>query len=158
MDLKAEPLALNVMIKELLANMSPQFSERDMVVESVIPDDLNTLVADRSKIYRVLSNIIGNAVKFSPSGGKIKVLASNSDNGVELRIIDTGIGVEKQYLEKIFERFFQIDNSYSRTAGGVGLGLAISKMIIESHGGRIWAESDGLGWGTKIVIYLPVGG
>ncbi|MBU1867269.1 MAG: hybrid sensor histidine kinase/response regulator, partial [Candidatus Margulisbacteria bacterium] len=68
-----------------------------------------------------------------------------------------GIGIEKQYLEKIFDKFFQINNSYARTSGGVGLGLAISKTIVEAHGGSIRAESDGLGWGTAIVVNLPVG-
>ncbi|MBU0630556.1 MAG: PAS domain-containing protein [Candidatus Margulisbacteria bacterium] len=157
MEIKKEPVAFSSLIKDLVANMEPQFMAEELSVEVDLQADLNTLVADRSRLYRLCSNIIGNAIKYSPRGGKIMVIARNTKDGIELRVIDNGIGIEKQYLEKIFDKFFQINNSYARTSGGVGLGLAISKTIVEAHGGSIRAESDGLGWGTAIVVNLPVG-
>ncbi|MFA6170685.1 MAG: ATP-binding protein [Candidatus Margulisiibacteriota bacterium] len=158
LELNTEPISMRRMLDEFALIVKPQCALKEQTLELVVPDDFNTIIGDRSKLHRLLTNVIGNAINFTPNGGKISIVGQNVENGVELRVIDNGIGIEAQYLEKIFERFFQIDNSYSRATGGVGLGLAISRAIVEAHGGKIRAESKGIGWGTAIIINLPVGG
>jgi histidine kinase len=80
------------------------------------------------------------------------------DDSVEVQVIDNGIGIDRENLAKVFEKFYQVDSSYTRAAGGVGLGLAIAKEIIETHGGKIWVESEGLGKGSKFCFTLLLGG
>ena len=115
--------------------------------------------ADRDRIQQVITNLCENAVKFSEKGKPLWVscVPAGSDNGgfVEVAVRDEGVGIPKDHLEKIFERFWQVDNTETRAAGGTGLGLAISREIVEHHGGRIWAESD-RGRGAVIRFTLPV--
>lgn len=113
------------------------------------------LLVDSEKMTHLFSHLLDNAVKFSPEGGPITIKAALlPDREFQISIEDKGIGVPDPYREKIFERFFQIDNSNTRRFGGTGVGLFIVKKIIESHGGKITCESN-LEKGTKIVIHLP---
>jgi len=105
---------------------------------------------------QVLSNILRNAINFSPRESRITIEALRSGGVVETRVSDQGIGVPPDSLERIFDRFYQVDQSATRRVGGVGLGLYICKGIVEAHGGRIWAESEG-GKGTTIVFQMPIG-
>lgn len=157
-ELNTEPVSVKILIEELVPIIKPQCDQKEQSLEVKVSADLNTIIGDRTKLHRLLTNVIGNAINFTPNGGKISIVGQNVDNGIEIKVIDNGIGIEEQYLEKIFEKFVQIDNSYSRATGGVGLGLAISQAIVEAHGGKIKAESKGIGWGTTIAIDLPVGG
>ena len=157
-ELNTEPVSVKILIEELVPIIKPQCDQKEQSLEVKVPADFNTIIGDRTKLHRLLTNVIGNAINFTPNGGKISIVGQNVENGIEIKVIDNGIGIEAQYLEKIFEKFVQIDNSYSRATGGVGLGLAISRAIVEAHGGKIKAESKGIGWGTTIVIDLPVGG
>jgi two-component system sensor histidine kinase VicK len=104
-----------------------------------------------------LSNLIGNALKFTPQGGCITVEVKARNNGaeVEVSVQDTGIGILKEDLGKVFERFVQVGERRQTDISGTGLGLSIAKEIVELHGGRIWAESE-KGQGTKFIFMLPV--
>ncbi len=106
----------------------------------------------------VFSNIIGNAVKFTNKGGTITVEARRNGNDVLVSVSDTGIGLAKENFGRVFERFFQVDSSLTRKAGGAGIGLAIAKEVVDAHGGRIWAESEGLGKGSKFSFTIPIQG
>jgi signal transduction histidine kinase len=109
---------------------------------------------DAQQIGRVLSNLLGNAVRHTPAGGTVKVQAEAMQDGVRVEISDTGEGISAEDLPHVFERFYRGEKSRSRATGGAGLGLAIAKGIVEAHGGRIGAESTP-GEGTRFYFTLP---
>jgi len=112
--------------------------------------------ADQERIEEVLVNLIGNSLKFTPKAGKVSMNLASKDGAVTIRIFDTGIGIEKKDIPKLFQKFGMVGNAYLQKsiAQGTGLGLYISKSIIELHGGRIWAESQGKGFGTTFSFTL----
>ena len=109
---------------------------------------------DEDKITQVLYNIISNAIKYSPEGGQIKFRLKELDDHIEVSIQDQGVGIPKDKLEKIFDRFYRVDKARARNLGGTGLGLAIAKEMVEAHEGKIWATSRE-GKGTTIFFTLP---
>lgn len=109
---------------------------------------------DRERLSQVLDNLLHNAVKFSPNGGRITVRVQDLEDHALVSVQDTGIGIPPDKLERIFERFYQVDGSTRRRFGGMGLGLAIVKRIVEAHGGRVWAESE-LGKGSTFHFTIP---
>lgn len=113
---------------------------------------------DATRLYQVISNLIQNAVKFTPEGGKIDLILKNSGNRAQLTVKDTGIGIESEVLPFIFERFRQADASTRRSFSGLGLGLTIVSNLVELHGGNIKAESDGKSMGATFTVELPVAG
>jgi signal transduction histidine kinase len=110
-------------------------------------------LADARRVGQVLSNLLANAVKFTPPGGRIEAGVDARDGWIELWVADSGVGIAPDQLVRVFERFYKIDPS--RTGSGTGLGLAICKHVVRGHGGRIWAESDGLGRGATFRFTLP---
>ena len=125
-----------------------------VVVEAAA--DLPPVRADASRVQQVLSNLLGNARKYSPEGGAIVLSARKVDAAVEIAVTDLGLGVPREALPRLFEKFFRVDNSDRREIQGTGLGLAIVKQIVEVHGGRVRAESAGLGHGTRLSFTLPI--
>lgn len=119
-----------------------------------LPDDLVKIEADKDKINQVIENLISNAVKFSPEGGEIRVSVEETNDGVKIIVTDKGMGISKKDLPHVFERFYRGENASSEAIGGTGLGLAIAKYIIESHKGKIWAESKP-GKGSTFSFTLP---
>ena len=112
---------------------------------------------DKEKIEHVLIQIILNAIDFSPKGDSwIRIKLSKQDDCAKIVVKDNGVGIKADKLNKIFEKFYQLDTSILRESGGAGLGLSICKGIVEAHGGKIWAESEGLSVGTEIHILLPL--
>ena len=111
---------------------------------------------DPHRMNQVLDNLLTNAVKYSPEGKKITVDASSSATGWEFRVIDEGVGMEKEQLDRIFEKFYRADSS-NTARGGLGLGMSITKQIIESHGGSINVQSD-IGRGTVVSVFIPFKG
>jgi signal transduction histidine kinase len=109
--------------------------------------------ADVRRVGQIFSNLLANAIKFTPPGGRIEVGAQRVGPVVELWVSDTGVGIAPDQLSRIFERFYKIDPS--RTGSGTGLGLAICKHLVRAHGGTIWAESRGLGRGANFRFTLP---
>jgi signal transduction histidine kinase len=156
LELKKEPLSLRKSAAELLEAIKPQADSRELKLELEMPEDLPTVMADATKIERLLTNLLGNAIKFTPRGGKIMVRGSKGDGEVQIQVIDNGIGIARENQEKVFQKFYQVDSSFTRAAGGVGLGLAIARDIVEAHGGKIWVESEGLGKGSKFCFTLPL--
>src|SRR5262249_23724447 len=116
--------------------------------------DLPDLMIDPGRITQVLTNLLSNAIKFSPVAGKIQVHAENGENQVRVSVRDHGEGISAQNLPKLFQKFTQIDSSATRKAGGTGLGLVISKGIIEQHGGQMGVESTP-GEGSTFFFTLP---
>jgi two-component system phosphate regulon sensor histidine kinase PhoR len=122
-------------------------------LDFIIPSTLPKVMADEARVEQVLVNIIHNAIKFTPSGGRISISAKARNNDILVTVSDTGVGIPADDLPRIFERFYKADKS--RSGGGTGLGLAIAKHIVEAHGGRIWAESVE-GKGSTFNFTLPL--
>ncbi len=120
-----------------------------------LPDGLPPIRAELSYLDRVLENLLDNAIKFSPAGGQIVVAARASDAEVIVSVADQGIGLAPEKQRWLFERFYQADSGLARRFGGLGIGLALCKLIVEAHGGRIWAESAGEGRGCTFYFALP---
>jgi CheY-like chemotaxis protein len=114
-----------------------------------------TMMGDATRLQQAVWNLLSNAVKFTPSGGRVDVHTSIEDGEIELSITDSGIGIEPAFLPYVFDRFRQADASTTRAYGGLGLGLAIVRHLVELHGGRVRAESDGTNTGTRFIINLP---
>jgi len=123
------------------------------------------IFADRYILSRLLGNLMGNAIKFTPDGGEITVSAINSlplDGGgkgggeIKIMVSDTGPGIPKQFHELVFDKYWQAKDDKTDARRGVGLGLAFCKMAVETHGGRIWVESE-VGEGSKFVFTIPIG-
>lgn len=129
---------------------------KDINLVEHLPSDAGTFNADPRRLIQLVSHIVENAVKFTPPNGRIEVeLTPEHSGGIELVVRDTGIGIARENLEQIFERFVQVEHARVRTESGVGLGLAVARQIAELHGGTIHAESSGVGTGTTLRVRLP---
>ncbi len=113
------------------------------------------ILADMGLLQQVMVNLLDNAQKFSPKGGTVRISARAEDDYAILAVFDQGIGIPPEKLSHIFERFYQVDGSATRRYGGMGIGLALCRTIVEAHGGRIWAESQGEGHGSTFYVLLP---
>jgi len=145
----------NIIDKALLSRKL--FADKQGVaLENNMPDDLPSVYADEERIFQVITNILENSIKFNRKGGKAAIRASiRPDGKVIFCISDTGIGIPSDKLDRIFDKFYQVDSSGKRKYGGCGLGLAISKSIIGLHNGRIWVESE-VGTGSKFFFELLI--
>lgn len=150
------PHHLSQIIKEVLARMQPDLESHGIVINTDLQESISCS-CDNTRIEQVLINLISNAMDFCPkNNGKINIKLRLEDNtNARISVIDNGIGISKNKLDKIFVKFYQIDTSSTREHGGTGLGLVVCKGIIESHGGKIWAESE-VNKGTQIHILLPI--
>jgi signal transduction histidine kinase len=143
--------------KTVLKRFAAQAQAKRIELRSDSPANLPTVLADPDRITQVLSNLVGNALQYTPEGGQVTILSKQNGNEIHISVIDTGIGVPAEHLPHLFTRFYRVDKSRSRQAGGgSGIGLAIARYLIEAHGGRIWAESDGEGKGSKFTFSLKV--
>ncbi len=153
-----QPYSLaNVEIAPLLRDVVALFanSSETHVFHLLAPDSLPPVRVDSGQIRQVLTNLLSNATKFSPSGGSITICAQRAGNSVEVRISDDGIGIPTEATPHLFNKFFRVDNTTTRQINGTGLGLALVKQIIEAHQGRVWVTSE-LGKGSTFAFSLPV--
>lgn len=128
--------------------------DQNVVFERKLPKHVAFVEIDEDKLTQVMDNIISNALKYSPEGGKITFSIKEQEQQIIVSVSDNGVGIPKENLDKVFERFYRVDKARTRKLGGTGLGLAIAKEMVEAHGGRIWASSKE-GKGTKISFTLP---
>jgi signal transduction histidine kinase len=140
-QIKLEQIILRHIIEEAMRDLSPLAESKGHSIEIKLPEDLPPIAADRQKLGLILVNLLSNAIKFTPEGGRITVEAKSNEPEIWVSVRDTGIGIPPEEHEMIFERFYQVEDSLTRKQGGIGLGLAIAKGIVELCGGRIWVES-----------------
>ena len=156
-QLNKQPADAASIVKDVLGLFQAGAKEKSIALESLLPEELPLVTIDSDKINQVLTNLVGNALKFTPAQGKIIIKAFRAENFLRVEVRDTGVGIPKQDLDKVFDKFYQVDRNKSFTSvKGTGLGLPISKGIVERHGGKIWAESE-TGQGSKFIFTLPVG-
>lgn len=155
MDLHKTPAVLQSIIVQAYEEISPTAKAKGQTVNLNLPKTPIAVRVDAEKIERVFSNLLNNAVRFTPDGGDITITAFEKNNEVWAQISDTGIGIPKTELKKIFQEFYQVEDHMTRRFGGMGLGLAIAKGIVDMHNGRIWAESEGIGMGATLFVVLP---
>jgi signal transduction histidine kinase len=131
--------------------------QRGLILELDLPtqEAVCDVLARSDHLHRITDNLLSNAMKFTPAGGRIQVRVWESDGRAFLEVADTGIGIPSHLQERIFERFFQVDSSNRRTRGGVGLGLALVRELVESYGGRVSAASPGIDQGSVFTVILP---
>jgi len=151
------PLELGSLVGDLLASARPLADQKGVQLEMDGFDDLPAINADAEALDKVFVNLVGNALKFTESGGGVRLSARMVGEEVALAVADTGVGVPPAKLETIFDRFAQVDDSATRRHEGTGIGLALAKDMVELHGGRIRAASAGEGCGTTIHLTLPIG-
>ena len=152
--LEAAPL-----VGEMLDRVRPMAERKGIDLAARCGDDVPAIQADPEAVEKILINLLGNALKFTERGGRIVVELepAEDDGGVVLRVVDSGIGIQADQLDRIFDRFAQVDASSTRKHEGTGIGLSLCHELIELHGGHIWAESEGLGHGTRMCVWLPAG-
>ncbi len=143
-------------VKEAVQTVQPAADLKAIRVETVLDPNAAPVSGDADRLQQIVWNLVSNAVKFTPKKGRVQVLLARVNSHVELRVSDTGIGIDLQFLPHVFERFTQADTSSTRSHSGLGLGLGITRHLVELHGGSIAVFSDGENQGATFVVTLPI--
>jgi len=162
-EMKFENVGLKGIIELTASSLKPHADGKSIKIDVEINEPLPAIYADPEKMEQILTNLIGNAIKFTPEGGRILIAAqslphdgkSGYGERVNVSVKDTGIGIPSEHLDAIFEKFHQVEGSLQRSVSGTGLGLAITKGLVEAHQGKIWVESE-LGKGSTFTFSLPI--
>ena len=136
----------------------PAADAKDIRLKAMLDSVQATVNADSTRLQQVVWNLLTNAIKFTPKGGQVQVLLQRVNSHIELSVSDTGVGIPASFLPHVFDRFSQRDSSTTRVFGGLGLGLAICKQLVELHGGSIRVSSQGEGMGSTFFVELPLAG
>jgi signal transduction histidine kinase len=152
--LRIEELALHPLVDQLISEIEVALPGRGVVLRNEVPADLPALSADRERVHQVLFNLVDNAVRFTPQGGRVTFSARPDDGSIEIAVADTGSGIPPEHLPRLFERFYRADPARARGDGGTGIGLAIARSVVEAHGGTIRAQSEP-GRGSVFTFDLP---
>ena len=158
MRLDVRPIELASIVATAVDSMTPAAQAKGITLEILAAPDTGSVYGDAQRIQQVVWNLLSNAMKFTPAGGHVRVALSRGRDGVDLTVADDGEGVDSALLPYIFDRFRQGDSTSTREHGGLGIGLALVRHLIELHGGSVRAESAGKGHGATFTVTLPVGG
>lgn len=142
--------------EKVAAHLQREFEVKEITLLTDFRGSAPELLADEDRISQVLLNLMGNALQHTPQGGQVQLSVKQISEEIRVSVSDSGIGIAEHQLEHIFTRFYRVDKSRSRIKGGSGIGLTIARHLVEAHGGRIWAESAGLGSGSTFTFALPV--
>ncbi|MFP4346411.1 MAG: ATP-binding protein [Anaerolineales bacterium] len=151
--LHVKPTPVSALITPPVERLTPQAERAGLVLSVELPLEIPQVLADAERVQRVVTNLVHNAIKFTPTGGSVTIHAERQGNKIVIAVEDTGVGIVEQDLPRIFERFYKADRA--RSGGGTGLGLAIAKHIIQAHGGHIWVESEE-NHGSTFAFSLPI--
>jgi PAS domain S-box-containing protein len=155
MTLERRRTDLSVVIREALDTVEPARDAKDIALDLQLDADLPVIDADPNRLRQVMWNVLSNAVKFTPAGGWLRVSARRDGGSLRIEVADSGDGIDPAFLPFVFDRFRQGDQSSTRHHGGLGLGLALVRYVVEAHGGAAVVESAGPGRGTTVIITLP---
>lgn len=155
-ELEIHPLAVSSLVRTVTKRLTSQAESKRISLDLELASDLPGVLADEDRSVQVLTNLVGNALQYTPENGKVTIAAKQINNEVQISVRDTGLGIPPEHLLQIFDRFYRVDKSRSRRAGGgSGIGLTIARALVEAHGGRIWVESAGEGRGSTFTFTLP---
>lgn len=152
----ARTIELRPVLEDQVAQFEPLFSSNQVRVGVEVEHGLPRIWADPDRVAQVLINILSNAYRYTPTGGRVMVRATLEGNSARIAISDTGVGITAEHLPHIFERFYRVDKSRARQSGGSGIGLAIARHLVYAQGGELWAASPGPGQGTTFYFTLPI--
>jgi K+-sensing histidine kinase KdpD len=155
-DLICEPIPVAALVEAALHDVEETFSAKGHQLDLHLPPETIMVSADRVRLSMAITNILNNAIKFTPNNGKIGIDVELRPREVVVKIADSGAGIPEDQLERIFEKFYQIADHMTRKHNGMGIGLAICRAVVEAHGGRVWAESAGIGQGSMFFVVLPI--
>jgi PAS domain S-box-containing protein len=154
--LDVQAVDLGPVVSNAMATVQPAADAKGVTMQAVVDPGAGPVSGDPDRLQQVVWNLLANAVKFTPRGGQVQVRLERVNSHIELVVSDTGLGIDKDFLPLVFERFRQADAGPTRKSGGLGLGLAIVRHIVEMHGGTVQAFSPGLGQGASFTVSLPV--
>jgi PAS domain S-box-containing protein len=154
--IKAEPIEPAQIIEAAIETLSPAIDAKAIDLRVSLDADAGFVSADADRLRQIIWNLLSNAIKFTPEKGRIEVALRRDNSHLEIAVRDNGIGIEPEFLPHVFERFRQADSSTTRVHSGLGLGLAIVRYLVELHGGKVRAESAGIGKGATFTIVLPI--
>ena len=155
-QLDVHPVDSAILINTVIKRLQYQFDEKRVTLTSNLPREPIQLLADEGRVIQILTNLIGNALQYTPENGTVAVSIVREKDEARISVRDTGAGIPPEHLAKIFDRFYRVDKSRARSRGGSGIGLTIAKHLVEAHGGQIWAESAGENKGSVFVFTLPL--
>jgi signal transduction histidine kinase len=150
------PVEPEAIVRSAVERLEPDFAAKALELKVDVAPALSPIQADPDRVVQVLTNLLTNALRYTPSPGRVELTVVRTGPAVLFRVADTGIGIEPEHLSRVFERFYRVDKSRSRTLGGAGVGLTIAKALVEAMGGRIWAESGGANRGATFNFELPL--
>jgi signal transduction histidine kinase len=150
------PVDLGSLARDVAVIYEPLAENQGITLQTQISEDLPSVTGDRTRLMQCIQNLLNNAFRHTPAGGRVNILMYRQSDCLLLCISDTGSGIASEHLPYIFERFYRADPARARQTGGIGLGLAISRAIINNHGGEITVESEGEGKGSSFTVKLPL--
>lgn len=150
------PLNLVSVIEAAINSLLTAADAKNIQIHKVLNPHASLSTGDENRIQQIIWNLLSNAIKFTPKGGQVEVYLERINSYTQIKVSDTGNGISPDFLPYIFERFRQFDSSTTRNYGGLGLGLAIARHLVELHGGTIQAHSEGEGKGTTFIVQLPI--
>jgi PAS domain S-box-containing protein len=156
LEMRPERVEVVPLVQEILETMRPAAAAKHVAVESVVDASSGAVWGDPARLHQTVGNLVANAIKFTPAGGMVEVRVQGGESHVQITVSDTGQGITPEFLPHVFERFRQEDPGAARTQGGLGLGLAIVRHLVEAHGGTVDAESPGQGQGARFTVRLPI--
>ena len=154
--LHIQPVDLGSVLRDAMATVTPAADAKGVRLDAILEPQVGPVSGDPDRLQQVVWNLLSNAVKFTPRGGRVQMRLQRVNSHIEITVSDTGIGIREDFIPHLFERFRQGDSTTTRAHGGLGLGLAIARRIVELHGGRIQAISPGEGKGSTFRVELPV--
>jgi CheY-like chemotaxis protein len=155
LSLDITSLNLASVVESAIDSARPAADAKGIRIEAELGTEASTFLGDGNRLQQIAWNLLSNAIKFTPSGGAVHVTLRRTDGAVELRVADNGAGIAREFLPFVFDRFRQADSTTTRVHGGLGLGLAIVRHLVELHGGTVHADSEGVGKGATFIVRLP---
>jgi len=155
LELRREPVALAQVLQEAVEMSRPLITQEGHDLDVSVPADPVLLNADGARLAQVFANLLNNAAKYTPAGGRIALCAWCDGPEVLVSVKDNGVGISAEMLPQVFEMFLQVDRSERRARGGLGIGLTLVKRLVAMHDGTVEAKSDGLGAGSEFLVRLP---